>query len=97
MLAVPDKENMEIPMHALRHTEVNVLGYRIDRVRSSYVLPELTGTTVDREANSDGWHEVLSPGSDDVLGRFATRADAERYIVERELANAHVAVERNAA
>jgi hypothetical protein len=88
---------MEIPMHALRHTEVNVLGYRIDRVRSSYVLPELTGTTVECEANFDGWHEVLSPESDDVLGRFATRADAERYIIDRELANARLAVERNAA
>jgi len=84
-------------MHALRQTEVNVLGYRIDRVRSFYVLPELIGTTIEHEANSDGWHEVLSPESGDVLGRFATRADAERYIVDRELASARLAVERNAA
>ncbi|MGH8173611.1 MAG: hypothetical protein ACREPX_10705 [Rhodanobacteraceae bacterium] len=84
-------------MHALRHTEVNVLGYRIDRVRSSYFLPELAGTTIEHEANSDGWHEVLSPENGGLLGRFATRADAERYIIDRELANARVAVERNAA
>lgn len=63
-------------MHMQRRTEVNVLGYRIDRV-----------SHVDaRDENATQWYEVLAPESDHVLGRFAQRAEAEREIVMRELA-----------
>jgi len=70
-------------MPTLRQTEVNVLGYRIDRVRPD-------------DAHDD-WHEVLSPDSGDVLAQFGSRAEAERYIIDRELAYAQRAVQRNAA
>jgi len=78
-----------------RNTEVNVLGYRIDHVRAArhdeMIASRGPGTGIG------DWHEVLSPTTHDVLGRFASRAEAERYIVERELASARVAVERNFA
>ena len=70
-------------MATLRHTEVNVLGYRIDHVRS--------------DGARDDWHEVLCPDKGDVLARFDSRAEAERYIIDRELAYAQRAVQRNAA
>lgn len=59
-----------------RHTEVNVLGYRIDRIRQLDAHGEVTMQ----------WYEVLAPESDQVLGRFMQRAQAEREIVTRELA-----------
>lgn len=63
-------------MHMQRRTEVNVLGYRIDRVS------RIQG----HDDTMTQWYEVLAPESDDVLGRFAQRAEAEREIVTRELA-----------
>lgn len=58
-----------------RHTEVHVLGYRIQRVRT---LDERGMLAAQR-------YEVLAPESDVLLGTFAQRADAEREIVSREL------------
>jgi hypothetical protein len=79
-------------MHALRNTEVNVLGYRIDHVRAQHVLPDPAHTT-----EFEDWREVLCPVSGDVLATFSSRAEAERYIIDRELASAQRAVRRNAA
>ena len=62
-------------MRIHRHTEVNVLGYRIDRVEQC-----------DRDGSiALRWYEVLAPESADLLGSFAHRAEAERAIVSREL------------
>lgn len=63
-------------MRDLRHTEVNVLGYRIERVR----------TLDERGDIAAQWYEVLAPESQALLGSFAHRAEAERDIVSRELA-----------
>jgi len=81
-------------MNTSRHTEVNVLGYRIDHVRAQPIV-EITG--IARTDGLDSWREVLCPDSDMVLARFASRAEAERYIIDRELANARRAVHRDAA
>jgi len=63
-------------MRDQRHTEVNVLGYRIERVR----------TLDERGDIAAQWYEVLAPESQALLGSFAHRAEAERDIVSRELA-----------
>lgn len=63
-------------MRHQRHIEVNVLGYRIERIRQIDAEGEVTMQ----------WYEVLAPESEQVLGRFAQRAEAEREIVTRELA-----------
>jgi hypothetical protein len=63
-------------MRDQRHTEVNVLGYRIERVRT---FDELGDLAVQ-------WYEVLAPDSHALLGTFAHRAEAERDIIARELA-----------
>lgn len=63
-------------MRHQRHIEVNVLGYRIERIRQIDAEGEVTMQ----------WYEVLAPESQEVLGRFAQRAEAEREIVTRELA-----------
>jgi hypothetical protein len=63
-------------MQAQRHCEVNVLGYRIERVRRfdqhGYIAAQ--------------WYEVMGPESGHLLGSFAQRAEAEREIIARELA-----------
>ena len=64
-------------MRDQRRTEVNVLGYRIECVRSFDERGEITAQ----------WYEVLAPGSQALLGTFAHRAEAERDIVMRELAS----------
>ena len=79
-------------MDTRRRTEVNVLGYRIE-----HVLTAAARGFADDEMHANGWHEVLSPADGEVLGTFMTRADAERYIIDRELENAQRAVRRNAA
>ena len=82
-------------MQVQRRTEVVVLGYRIE-----HVLPpkELGAAPALADVLPvDGWHEVFSPSTGEVLERFATRAEAERYIIDRELAGARLAVQRNAA
>jgi zona occludens toxin (predicted ATPase) len=66
----------EYAMRHQRHIEVNVLGYRIERIRQIDAEGEVTMQ----------WYEVLAPESEQVLGRFAQRAEAEREIVTRELA-----------
>lgn len=81
-------------MNTSRHTEVNVLGYRIDHVRAQPVV-EVRG--IRRADGLDSWREVLCPDSGSVLARFASRAEAERYIIDRELANARRAAHRDAA
>ncbi|MBA8883768.1 hypothetical protein [Dokdonella fugitiva] len=63
-------------MRDQRRTEVNVLGYRIERVRR---FDERGDVAVQ-------WYEVLAPESQALLGTFAHRAEAERDIVTRELA-----------
>lgn len=63
-------------MRDQRHTEVHVLGYRIERVRR----------LDHRGAVATQWYEVLAPESDQLLGTFAQRAEAEREIITRELA-----------
>jgi hypothetical protein len=76
-------------MNTSRHTEVNVLGYRIDHVRADVALiAEPAGRGLD------DWREVLCPLSGGVLARFASRAEAERYIIDRELEGARRAAER---
>jgi hypothetical protein len=63
-------------MRDQRHIEVNVLGYRIERV-----------LTLDERGDvAAQWYEVLAPESQALLGSFAHRAEAERDIVTRELA-----------
>jgi hypothetical protein len=62
-------------MHDKRKTEVNVLGYRIERVQQFNEHGDIAAH----------WYEVLAPGSTRVLGTFAHRAEAEREIVSREL------------
>ena len=62
-------------MQEQRKTEVNVLGYRIERVQ---ILDDHGRLAVRR-------YEVLGPESDTLLGSFAHRAEAEREIVAREL------------
>jgi hypothetical protein len=75
-------------MNLSRHTEVNVLGYRIDHVRTD-------GARAPEPARGlDDWREVLCPLSGGVLARFASRAEAERYIIDRELEGARRAAER---
>ena len=73
-------------MNTSRHTEVNVLGYRIDHVRAH--APAFAATESVRGNGLDSWREVLCPESGVVLARFSTRAEAERYIIDRELENA---------
>lgn len=63
-------------MRMQRHIEVDVLGYRIERIRQLDAFGEAAMQ----------WYEVLAPESRQVLGRFAQRAEAEREIVTRELA-----------
>jgi hypothetical protein len=63
-------------MRDQRHIEVNVLGYRIERV-----------LTLDERGDiAAQWYEVLAPESHALLGSFAHRAEAERDIISRELA-----------
>lgn len=62
-------------MRQQRHTEVNVLGYRIERVRTFDECGDVAAQ----------WYEVLAPESHALLGTFAHRAEAERDIVTREL------------
>jgi hypothetical protein len=63
-------------MRNKRHLEVNVLGYRIERIQQFDSHCVVTTQ----------WYEVLAPYSNDVLGHFAHRAEAERDIISRELA-----------
>ncbi|HEY6893144.1 MAG TPA: hypothetical protein VI258_03180 [Rhodanobacteraceae bacterium] len=79
-------------MNTSRHTEVNVLGYRIDHVRAHLPVAALAGTDSAQGHGLDSWREVLCPESGVVLARFSSRAEAERYIIDRELANARRAV-----
>lgn len=62
-------------MRDKRHTEVNVLGYRIELLQK---LDDFGNVAAQ-------WYEVLAPESAMVLGSFAHRAEAEREIVAREL------------
>jgi hypothetical protein len=84
-------------MNTSRHTEVNVLGYRIDHVRAHPIVADFAATDVARASGLDSWREVLSPENGSVLARFSSRAEAERYIIDRELANARRAAQRDAA
>lgn len=84
-------------MNTSRHTEVNVLGYRIDHVRAHPVVADIAETDSARANGLDSWREVLCPTSGGVLARFSSRAEAERYIIDRELANARRAAHRDAA
>ncbi len=63
-------------MRDKRIIEVNVLGYRIERVQ----------TYNDRGERAAHRYEVLAPESHALLGSFAQRAEAERAIIMRELA-----------
>ena len=75
-------------MNTSRHTEVNVLGYRIDHVRAHPLVSTFAGTDSAHGNGLDSWREVLCPESGVVLARFSSRAEAERYIIDRELENA---------
>ncbi len=75
-------------MNTSRHTEVNVLGYRIDHVRAQPFVGGFAGSDPARASGLDSWREVLCPESGHVLARFSSRAEAERYIIDRELENA---------
>jgi len=81
-------KEMENKMNTSRHTEVNVLGYRIDHVRAHPLVSAFDGTESVRANGLDSWREVLCPESGVVLARFSSRAEAERYIIDRELENA---------
>ncbi|HVV98032.1 MAG TPA: hypothetical protein VHC92_12905 [Rhodanobacteraceae bacterium] len=82
-------------MNTSRHTEVNVLGYRIDHVLVQ-ALAEGDAGLADA-SGLQSWREVLCPMDGSVLARFSSRAEAERYIIDRELDNARRAVHRAAA
>ncbi|HJT97771.1 MAG TPA: hypothetical protein VJ696_05595 [Rhodanobacteraceae bacterium] len=84
-------------MNTSRHTEVNVLGYRIDHVRAHPFAPDIAGAELSPSYGLDNWREVLCPLTGGVLARFSSRAEAERYIIDRELADARRAAERHAA
>lgn len=84
-------------MNTSRHTEVNVLGYRIDHVRASPIVQDVAGRDSAPANGLDSWREVLCPVSGGVLARFSSRAEAERYIIERELESARRAMHRDAA
>lgn len=84
-------------MNTSRHTEVNVLGYRIDHVRAHAVASDIAGADSARTNGLDSWREVLCPVSGSVLARFSSRAEAERYIIDRELEIARRAMHRDAA
>ena len=88
-------------MNTSRHTEVNVLGYRIDHVLARPLIgdfvADLAGTEPARTSGLESWREVLAPENGAVLARFSSRAEAERYIIDRELANARRAAQRDAA
>lgn len=62
-------------MRDQRHTEVNVLGYRIERLQK----------IDDCGSVAAQWYEVLAPESETLLGSFTHRAEAEREIITREL------------
>ncbi len=83
-------------MNTSRHTEVNVLGYRIDHVRAHPLASAFAGTQSPRANGLDSWREVLCPDSGVVLARFSSRAEAERYIIDRELENARRPVHASA-
>ena len=84
-------------MNTSRHTEVNVLGYRIDHVRAHAVVSDIAEADSARTNGLDSWREVLCPVSGGVLARFSSRAEAERYIIDRELESARRAAHRDAA
>ena len=89
-------KEMENKMNMSRHTEVNVLGYRIDHVRAHPLAPDFAETDSAQRNGLDSWREVLCPDSGVVLARFSSRAEAERYIIDRELENARRAVHATA-
>lgn len=80
-------------MNTSRHTEVNVLGYKIDHVRATPAR-HIADPDPARASGLDSWREVLCPEGRGVLARFSSRAEAERYIIDRELDNARRAVHR---
>jgi hypothetical protein len=84
-------------MNTSRHTEVNVLGYRIDHVRAHPVVSDIAASDSAHVDGLDSWREVLCPASGTMLARFSSRAEAERYIIDRELESARRAVHRDAA
>lgn len=84
-------------MNTSRHTEVNVLGYRIDHVSARPIVQDVAGADCALANGLDSWREVLCPVSGGVLARFSSRAEAERYIIDRELESARRAVHRDAA
>lgn len=84
-------------MNTSRHTEVNVLGYRIDHVLAHPLVSQIASKDAARADGLDSWREVLCPVSGGVLARFSSRAEAERYIIDRELANARRAMHLDAA
>jgi len=63
-------------MRDQRQTEVNVLGYRIERVQTFDTRGDIAAQ----------WYEVLAPETQTLLGSFVHRAEAERDIITRELA-----------
>jgi hypothetical protein len=63
-------------MRIHRKTEVNVLGYHLDRVEERDGAGRLRAQR----------YEVLCPHTEAVLAAFGGRREAERYIIERELA-----------
>jgi hypothetical protein len=97
MLRSPYLEKRRRTMNTSRHTEVNVLGYRIDHVRAHPAASSSAGADCAWTDGLDSWREVLCPESGGVLARFSSRAEAERYIVDRELSRARRRVDRDAA
>ncbi len=72
-------------MRSLRTLEARVLGYSIERVEE---LDHLGGPAAT-------WYEVHCPYSNAILSTAATRADAERVVVARELEAARRAIVMN--
>lgn len=64
-------------MRMQRQLESHLLGYRIERVRRVDAGNEVTAQ----------WYEVFAPDSDLLIARHAHRAQAQRAIIARELAN----------
>ena len=60
-------------MNTSRHTEVNVLGYRIDHVLARPIATDIAGADSAYANGLDSWREVLCPLSGGVLARSEER------------------------
>ena len=72
-------------MRTVRTLETRPLGYAIERVDERDHLGTLRAS----------WYEVLCPDDGSVIGSGASRSEAERIVIARELTAAQRAVQMN--